>query len=157
MLRIYLFFLRRYLPYVAAITGGEFALLFVDDRLGFDTVWLSEHHFWFDGYCPADLVVAGAILARTQKLAVGTAVMLLPMHSVQKVADDARVLSQIGGGRLALGVALGYRDAEFDGFGLRRRDRGKRMDAQLPELAAACRETGFPGYAVRPRLLAPYR
>jgi len=47
------------------------------ESLGFDSIWLSEHHFWFDGYCPADLVAAGAILGRTSKLGVGTAVMLL--------------------------------------------------------------------------------
>src|SRR5207302_7838484 len=42
-------------------------------------------------------------------------------------------------GRLTLGVALGYRDAEFDGFGVRRKDRGKLMDSMLPRLASACR------------------
>jgi len=52
------------------------------ESLGFDSIWLSEHHFWFDGYCPSDLAAAGAVLGRTSKLGVGTAVMLLPMHSV---------------------------------------------------------------------------
>jgi len=108
------------------------------EGLGFDSIWLSEHHFWFDGYCPADIAVAGAILGRTKRLGVGTAVMLLPMHSVQKVADDAATISRLGEGRLTLGVALGYRDAEFDGFGVRRRDRGKLMDSMLPSLAQSC-------------------
>ena len=108
------------------------------DSLGFDSIWLSEHHFWFDGYCPADLSAAGAILGRTKRLGVGTAVMLLPMHSVQKVADDAVVLGRLGEGRLALGVGLGYRDLEFDGFGIQRKDRGRLMDAMLPRLAASC-------------------
>ena len=108
------------------------------ETLGFDSIWLSEHHFWFDGYCPADIAVAGAILGRTKRLGVGTAVMLLPMHSVQKVADDSVTLSRLGEGRLSLGVALGYRDAEFDGFGVRRKDRGKLMDVMLPRLAKSC-------------------
>jgi len=108
------------------------------EGLGFDSIWLSEHHFWFDGYCPADIAVAGAILGRTTGLGVGTAVMLLPMHSVQKVADDAATMSRLGDGRLSLGVALGYRDPEFDGFGVRRKDRGKLMDVILPRLAEAC-------------------
>ena len=108
------------------------------EALGFDSIWLSEHHFWFDGYCPADVAVAGAILGRTARLGVGTAVMLLPMHSVQKVADDAVTIGRLGEGRLSLGVALGYRDAEFDGFGVRRKDRGKLMDVALPRLADAC-------------------
>lgn len=108
------------------------------ESLGFDSIWLSEHHFWFDGYCPADLVAAGAVLGRTTRLAVGTAVMLLPMHSVDKVAGDARTLSRLSGGRLSLGVALGYREAEFDGFGLRRKDRGRALDEMLPRLATDC-------------------
>jgi alkanesulfonate monooxygenase SsuD/methylene tetrahydromethanopterin reductase-like flavin-dependent oxidoreductase (luciferase family) len=109
------------------------------ESLGFDSIWLSEHHFWFDGYCPADIVAAGAILARTKTLRVGTAVMLLPMHSVEKVSQDAAVINRLGDGRLVLGVALGYRDAEFDGFGVRRKDRGRLMDAMLPQLADASR------------------
>jgi alkanesulfonate monooxygenase SsuD/methylene tetrahydromethanopterin reductase-like flavin-dependent oxidoreductase (luciferase family) len=109
------------------------------ESIGFDSIWLSEHHFWFDGYCPADIAAAGAILGRTRRLGVGTAVMLLPMHSVQKVADDAAVVSRLGDGRLSLGVALGYRDPEFDGFGVRRKERGKLMDSMLPRLAESCR------------------
>ena len=114
------------------------------EELGFDSIWLSEHHFWFDGYCPADIAVAGAILGRTKRLGVGTAVMLLPMHSVHKVADDSVTLSRLGEGRLSLGVALGYRDAEFDGFGVRRKDRGKLMDVMLPRLAESCRAAAPP-------------
>jgi alkanesulfonate monooxygenase SsuD/methylene tetrahydromethanopterin reductase-like flavin-dependent oxidoreductase (luciferase family) len=109
------------------------------ESLGFDSIWLSEHHFWFDGYCPADIVAAAAILARTKTLRVGTAVLLLPMHSVEKVSQDAAVINRLGDGRLVLGVALGYRDAEFDGFGVRRKDRGRLMDVMLPQLADASR------------------
>lgn len=115
------------------LDDAEFA-----ESLGFDSIWLSEHHFWFDGYCPADLPAAGAIFGRTKKLRVGTAVMLLPMHSVEKVAEDATAINRLADGRLVLGVALGYRDAEFDGFGVRRKDRGKLMDTMLPRLAEVC-------------------
>src|SRR5437899_4683939 len=114
------------------------------EALGFDSIWLSEHHFWFDGYCPADLAAAGALVGRTRRLGVGTAVMLLPMHSVEKVAQDAVVINRLGGGRLLLGVALGYRDAEFDGFGVQRKDRGRLMDSMLPRLAEACRSADPP-------------
>ena len=108
------------------------------ESAGFDSIWLSEHHFWFDGYCPSDLVAAGAILGHTRRIGVGTAVMLLPMHSVEKVSADAATLSRLSDGRLALGVALGYREPEFDGFGVRRKDRGRMMDGMLPRLAEAC-------------------
>lgn len=114
------------------------------EALGFDSIWLSEHHFWFDGYCPADIAAAGAILGRTTRVGVGTAVMLLPMHPVEKVAADVATMSRLGEGRLSLGVALGYRDAEFDGFGVQRKDRGKLMDGLLPRLAASCQSAEPP-------------
>ncbi|MHB8617973.1 MAG: LLM class flavin-dependent oxidoreductase [Chloroflexota bacterium] len=104
------------------------------ESLGFHSIWLSEHHFWFDGYCPSNLAAAGAILGATSRLSVGTGVMLLPMHSARKMADDAATLAHLAPGRLQIGVGLGYRDAEFDGFGIRRRDRGRLMDEKLPEL-----------------------
>src|SRR2546423_820896 len=75
------------------------------EALGFDSIWLSEHHFWFDGYCPADIAAAGAILGHTRRLGVGTAVMLLPMHSVEKVAADAATMSRLGEGRVSLGAS----------------------------------------------------
>lgn len=101
------------------------------ERVGLDSLWLSEHHFWYDGHCPAMLPAAGAVLGATDRLGVGTAVLLLPMHDPAGVADDALRLAALSGGRFQLGVGLGYREAEFDGFGIRRRDRGRLMDHHL--------------------------
>src|SRR5207244_12461185 len=108
------------------------------------SIWLSEPRFWFAGSGPADIAAAGAILGHTKRLGVGTAVMLLPMHSVEKVAADAATMSRLGEGRLSLGVALGYRDAEFDGFGVRRKDRGQLRDSMLPTRAQPCRDADPP-------------
>lgn len=97
------------------------------DDLGFAFFLLTEHHFWYDGYCPALLVGCGAVAARTQRLKVGTAMVLLPMYDPLRVAEAAAVADAISGGRLILGVALGYRDVEFDAVGLERRTRGRRL------------------------------
>lgn len=106
------------------------------EEAGLDSIWLSEHHFWYDGHCPAVLPPAGAILGATQSLGVGTAVLLLPLHDPAVVADDALRLAALGRGRFELGVGLGYREPEFDGFGIRRRDRGRLMDRHLGALLA---------------------
>src|SRR2546430_17263310 len=53
------------------------------EALGFDSIWLSEHHFWFDNYCPADIPAPRAILGHTRRLGRITAVMPLPMPSAR--------------------------------------------------------------------------
>jgi alkanesulfonate monooxygenase SsuD/methylene tetrahydromethanopterin reductase-like flavin-dependent oxidoreductase (luciferase family) len=112
------------------------------ERLGFDGVWVSEHHFTDDGYMSALLPVLAAIAARTQRVALGTNVALAPMYHPLRLAEDAAVVDLLSGGRLLLGLAIGYRDAEFDAFGVPKRDRV----ARLVECVDVCRKawTGAP-------------
>ena len=86
------------------------------ENLGFDSVWLTEHHFCDDGYTPSPLVLAGVIGARTQRMRIGTNLMLLPLHDPVRVAEDSATLSLVTGGRFDLGVGIGYRQLEFDQF-----------------------------------------
>jgi alkanesulfonate monooxygenase SsuD/methylene tetrahydromethanopterin reductase-like flavin-dependent oxidoreductase (luciferase family) len=104
------------------------------ERLGFDSAWLSEHHFFYDGYCPALLPVAATMLAVTQRLRVATGMLLLPLQDPVRVGAGARALADRSGGRFDLGVGLGYRDVEFDGKGVPRRQRAARLAAGLEAL-----------------------
>jgi probable F420-dependent oxidoreductase len=113
------------------------------EELGFSHFWLTEHHFWYDGYCPSLLVAAAAVAARTSRIRVGTSMLLLPEHDPLRVAEAAAVADVISGGRLDLGVAVGYRDVEFDGFGIARKDRGARMEEALDVLHLAWTEDRF--------------
>lgn len=107
------------------------------EALGFDSLWVTEHHFWYDGYCPQPLVAVAAMAPVTRRIRLATGVILLPQHDPIKVAEDAAVADILSNGRLMLGVAVGYRDVEFDGFDVRRRDRGARMDEQLAVMRQA--------------------
>ena len=106
------------------------------ERVGIDSLWLSEHHRYYDGYCPALLPAASAALSVTERLRIGTGVLLLPLHRPERVAAAAAELSRRFGGRFDLGLGMGYRPTEFEAKGRSMADRVKLMTAGLDELAA---------------------
>ena len=107
------------------------------EGLGLDSVWLSEHHFCDDGYTPSPLVVAAAIGARTERLRIGTNLMLLPLHDPIRLAEDAASLAILTGGRFRLGVGLGYRELEYRAFGRSLRQRPSLMEEGVEILRRA--------------------
>ena len=97
------------------------------EALGWDDVWLSEHHFIEDGYTPSMLPLAAAIATRTKRIRIGTSVLLLPLHDPLRVAEDSATIDIVSNGRFDLGVGAGYRVGEFRGFNIPRRTRDERM------------------------------
>jgi probable F420-dependent oxidoreductase len=93
------------------------------EELGFDEVWLSEHHFAPDEYLPSPLTAAAAIGARTSRLRIGTFALLAPFYHPVRLAEAAAVIDNLTDGRLILGLALGYRPEEFAALGVDRRRR----------------------------------
>ncbi|HVH82428.1 MAG TPA: LLM class flavin-dependent oxidoreductase [Stellaceae bacterium] len=98
---------------------------------GFDDVWLSEHHFIDDGYLPSILPVAAAIAARTNRIRIASGVLLMPFHNPIRLAEDIATVDIISRGRFELGVGIGFRAEEFEGFGISSKERGKRTDQSL--------------------------
>lgn len=109
------------------------------ETIGYDDVWLTEHHFCDDGHAPSILPLAAAVAARTTRIRIGTSVLLLPLYHPVRVAEDAATIDILSNGRFELGVGVGYRPQEFAGLGLRSRDRGARMDEGLEIIRALWR------------------
>lgn len=88
------------------------------DRIGADLVWFTEHHFVDDGYLPSWIPVAGAMASVTEHVRFGTDICLMPFNHPLRLAEDLAVLDNLSGGRVELGLGMGYAPHEFRGFGL---------------------------------------
>lgn len=105
------------------------------DRLGYHMATLAHHSFTPETGDPsATFTVLGGIASRTENLRLGTGIYLAGLHHPVTVAEQAATLDQISGGRAVLGVAVGYRDYEYEGFGLDFHTRGRRMSELLSVL-----------------------
>ncbi len=111
----------------ARIYADALDLASLAERVGFDSVWVSEHHFVDDGYLPSVLPMCAAIAAGTERVLVGTALLLAPLHDPLRLAEDAAVVDLVSGGRLVLGIGLGWREEEFEGLNVPLGDRVQRL------------------------------
>jgi alkanesulfonate monooxygenase SsuD/methylene tetrahydromethanopterin reductase-like flavin-dependent oxidoreductase (luciferase family) len=107
------------------------------ESLGFDAIWLSEHHFVDDGYMPSLLTVAAAIAARTTRISIGTGVLLAPFYNPLRLAEDTATVDLLSAGRLVVGLGAGYRDEEFAGFGQPKSGLGAVLDHTIASLRQA--------------------
>ncbi|MGH7418032.1 MAG: LLM class flavin-dependent oxidoreductase, partial [Candidatus Rokuibacteriota bacterium] len=88
------------------------------ETLGFNNIWLAEHHFSTYGYLSRPVQLATYIAARTTRLRVGTAVIVVPLHHPLVVAEEIATLALLAGDRLDIGLGRGYQHYEFERFGL---------------------------------------
>ena len=120
--------------YRAALDMAAYA-----DEHGFDLCVLSEHHASDDGYLPSPLILAGAVAARTERLAINISALLVPLHDPVRLAEDLTVLDLLSGGRVSMVAGLGYRPVEYALFEREWKRRGKRMDENLDTMLAIWR------------------
>lgn len=92
---------------------------------------LSEHHGTSDGHLPAPLMLASAMAARTERLHLMLAAVVLPFWDPVRLAEDISVLDLISNGRVAYAFGVGHRPQEYEHFGIGFGERGRLADAKL--------------------------
>jgi alkanesulfonate monooxygenase SsuD/methylene tetrahydromethanopterin reductase-like flavin-dependent oxidoreductase (luciferase family) len=91
----------------------------VMDELGYDTLWLAEHHFQREGYeCIPNLILMGTYLAtQTRRLKFGCAFNVTPMWHPIRLAEDYAMADYLTRGRVVMGVGRGYHTREVESLG----------------------------------------
>jgi alkanesulfonate monooxygenase SsuD/methylene tetrahydromethanopterin reductase-like flavin-dependent oxidoreductase (luciferase family) len=109
----------------------------IDRDTVIDGVYVTEHHFYDDGYLPSPMVMCGAIAMLTKRVQIGTNLIQLPLHNAVRLAEDALVVDALSGGRLRLGLGMGYFHQEFSGTGQRLQERVSRTEEGIAILRKA--------------------
>src|SRR3989475_8126606 len=107
------------------------------ESLGFHSTFVVEHHFTGYGQVSATLNLLTWVGARTRRLRLGTAVLVLPWHNPVLLAEQAATLDLLSGGRLDFGVGKGYRYNEFAGFCVDMAEADARFDEALAVITQA--------------------
>ena len=106
------------------------------EELGFDSVWMEEHHSVTDHYWPSPLPVLAGFATRTTRMRLGTDILVAPFYHPVRLAEDAAMLDVMSGGRFVLGIAIGYKPDEFALYGADLEKRGARFEEQLAIMQA---------------------
>jgi alkanesulfonate monooxygenase SsuD/methylene tetrahydromethanopterin reductase-like flavin-dependent oxidoreductase (luciferase family) len=113
------------------------------EEMGFDAFSGSEHHFTYDGFCPEPLVALAGLALSTKRIKFVTGALLLPLHDPLRIAEQAATLDRLSGGRVMLGLGMGYRPLEFDGLASEKRTRGARLVEMINLVRVALSEDTF--------------
>ena len=104
------------------------------EELGFESVWVWDHILLgVDPHFPIieSLTLLTAVAARTEKIKLGTGVLVLPLRNPLVLAKQLSSIDLISGGRLLVGMASGWYKREFDAVGVPFEKRGNLMDQNI--------------------------
>ncbi len=101
------------------------------DQLGFDSITKTSHHSTHPFQALQQLPVLARLTAEVKRARLNAGIVLLALYKPLEVAEHFATLDVLAGGRLIFGAALGYRDVEFQAFGIPKQRRGKVFEENL--------------------------
>src|SRR5262245_22731880 len=107
------------------------------EELGFESLFVVEHHFTGSSQVSASLNLLSFLAGRTTRMRLGTAVVVLPWHNPVLLAEQVATLDLLSNGRFDFGVGKGYRDQEFAGFSIPIAEATARFDEAMAFLRLA--------------------
>jgi alkanesulfonate monooxygenase SsuD/methylene tetrahydromethanopterin reductase-like flavin-dependent oxidoreductase (luciferase family) len=115
----------------------ELEQMVLAEELGYDSVWLTEHHFSDYGLSSAPSVLLSHVAARTRRIQLGLAVYVIPFHHPLRLAEETATLDVLSRGRLTVGIGRGNRPLEFVGNGVDQEESRSRMQEGVSVLLQA--------------------
>jgi len=129
----------------AQMYADEIALAVAADRLGYDHLWVVEHHFEDYSLCPDNFVYLAHLAAMTKRIKLATGAVILPWNlQPLRVAEKMALLDQLSNGRAILGMGRGLARREFDQFGISMSESRERYDEAAPLILEALETGCFP-------------
>ncbi len=127
---------RIYSPtYTPQVYHDAIELFRVAEELGFDSGWVAQHHLGCEtGRLPSPLPLLAAVAQRTQRIALGTGIVVLPHEPALRLAEDAAVLDLLADGRLQLGLGSGFDPDSFSAFAQDIGERHALYDSRIDQL-----------------------
>jgi alkanesulfonate monooxygenase SsuD/methylene tetrahydromethanopterin reductase-like flavin-dependent oxidoreductase (luciferase family) len=119
------------------VIHGEFSQILLGEELGYDTVWLTEHHFTEYGISVSPLALAAAIAAKTERINIGLAAAILPFHDPIRLAEEIAFVDILSRGRLRVGIGRGNRPIEFAGYRVSQEENRERFGEILDIMTQA--------------------
>lgn len=120
----------------------EFTQLQLADELGFDSIWITEHHFSDYSISPNPLFYLAHMAGRTKRVRLGTQVVVVPWHDPVRLAEEIAMLDHMSGGRAILGFGRGLARMEYEGLRVDQAEARQRFDETVAMVMAAM-ETGY--------------
>ena len=121
---------------------NELQMLERCEELGFDSIWMAEHHFDDYSMCPDNMQALSFLAGRTKRIKLATGAVILPWNNPLRVVEKITMLDHLSGGRMMFGMGRGLAKMEYAGFGIDMNEARERFDEAAPMIIKGL-ETGF--------------